>query len=166
MPKPDAADGIPAVKVITDPDSLGRCARDEAWAPAGLPHAVARPQSTGEVRAVVAYRVDHRIPVIPRGAGTGLSGGANAVDGAVALSFEDMNRILRIDPVERLAVVQPGVMKRAVKAALDPYGILDPGKVLVSGAPLASDRPPLRHSRAFPRKRSGRPSLPPTSAGR
>ncbi|MBL1291258.1 FAD-binding oxidoreductase [Streptomyces sp. NPDC017201] len=127
VPKPNAADGIPAVKVITDPDSLGRYAHDEAeWAPAGVPLAVVRPQDTDEVRAVVAYCVEHRIPVIPRGAGTGLSGGANAVDGAVVLSFEDMNRILRIDPVERLAVVQPGVVNDDLRAACAEQGLWYP----------------------------------------
>ena len=127
MPKPNAADGIPAGKVITDPDGLGRYAHDEAeWAPAGLPLAVVRPQDTDEVRAVVAYCVAHRIPVVPRGAGTGLSGGANAVDGAVVLSFEDMNRILRIDPVERLAVVQPGVVNDDLRAACAEQGLWYP----------------------------------------
>ncbi|MGA6873689.1 FAD-binding oxidoreductase [Streptomyces pratensis] len=125
--KPNAADGIPAGKVITDPDSLGRYAHDEAeWAPAGLPLAVVRPQDTEEVRAVVAYCARHRIPVVPRGAGTGLSGGANAVDGAVVLSFEDMNRILRIDPVERLAVVQPGVVNDDLRAACAEQGLWYP----------------------------------------
>ncbi|MFF2140707.1 FAD-binding oxidoreductase, partial [Streptomyces sp. NPDC058193] len=127
MPKPNAADGIPASKVITDPDSLGRYAHDEAeWAPAGVPLAVVRPQDTDEVRAVVAYCAGHRIPVIPRGAGTGLSGGANAVDGAVVLSFEDMNRILRIDPVERIAVVQPGVVNDDLRAACAAEGLWYP----------------------------------------
>ncbi|MER6230242.1 FAD-linked oxidase C-terminal domain-containing protein [Streptomyces sp. NPDC001616] len=127
MQKPNAADGIPAGKVITDPDGLGRYAHDEAeWAPAGLPLAVVRPQDTEEVRAVVAYCARHRIPVVPRGAGTGLSGGANAVDGAVVLSFEDMNRILRIDPVERLAVVQPGVVNDDLRAACAEQGLWYP----------------------------------------
>nr|WP_237524622.1 FAD-linked oxidase C-terminal domain-containing protein [Streptomyces sp. SID7815] len=106
---------------------MGRYAHDEAeWAPAGLPLAVVRPQDTEEVRAVVAYCARHRIPVVPRGAGTGLSGGANAVDGAVVLSFEDMNRILRIDPVERLAVVQPGVVNDDLRAACAEQGLWYP----------------------------------------
>nr|WP_237691241.1 FAD-linked oxidase C-terminal domain-containing protein [Streptomyces sp. SID7834] len=106
---------------------MGRYAHDEAeWAPAGLPLAVVRPQDTEEVRAVVAYCARHRIPVVPRGAGTGLSGGANAVDGAVVLSFEDMNRILRVDPVERLAVVQPGVVNDDLRAACAEQGLWYP----------------------------------------
>ncbi|MEV6311247.1 FAD-linked oxidase C-terminal domain-containing protein [Streptomyces sp. NPDC051840] len=127
MPKPNTADGIPAGKVITDPDGMARYAHDEAeWAPAGRPLAVVRPRNTEEVRAVVAYCLEHRVPVVPRGAGTGLSGGANAVDGAVVLSFEDMNRILRIDPVERLAVVQPGVVNDDLRAACAEQGLWYP----------------------------------------
>ncbi|MEU9359323.1 FAD-linked oxidase C-terminal domain-containing protein [Streptomyces sp. NPDC048301] len=127
MPKPNTADGIPAGKVITDPDGMARYAHDEAeWAPAGMPLAVVRPRNTEEVRAVVAYCLEHRVPVVPRGAGTGLSGGANAVDGAVILSFEDMNRILRIDPVERLAVVQPGVVNDDLRAACAEQGLWYP----------------------------------------
>jgi glycolate oxidase len=127
VPKQNTAEGIPASRVVTDPDSMGRYAHDEAeWAPYGQPLAVVRPQDTEEVRAVVAYCVEHRIPVIPRGAGTGLSGGANAVDGAVILSFEDMNRILRIDEDERIAVVQPGVVNDDLRAACAEHGLWYP----------------------------------------
>lgn len=95
-------------------------------APYGAPIAVVRPQSTEEVRNVVRRCLAHRIPVVPRGAGTGLSGGANAVDGAIVLSFEDMNRIVHIDAAERPAVVQPGVVND------DPAGGLRGARALVS----------------------------------
>lgn len=121
------AAGIPAQRVITDPDSVAAYRHDEAeWAPHGVPLAVVRPRDTEEVRAVVAYCVEHRIPLVPRGAGTGLSGGANAVDGAIVLSFEDMNRVLRIDPAERIAVVQPGVVNDELRAACAEYGLWYP----------------------------------------
>lgn len=107
--------------------------------------AVVRPQDTAEVAAVVAHCAERRIPVVPRGAGTGLSGGANAVDGAVVLSFEDMNRILLIDPVERLAVVQPGVVNDDLRAACAEQGLWYPPDPASSpGRRSAATPPPTR----------------------
>ncbi|MES9499867.1 FAD-binding oxidoreductase [Streptomyces koyangensis] len=120
-------DRIPAAKVITDPAALGRYQHDEAeWAPYGMPLAVVRPRSAEEVRDVVRFCLEHEVPVIARGAGTGLSGGANAVDGAVILSFEDMNQVLRIDTDERYAVVQPGVVNDDLRAACAEQGLWYP----------------------------------------
>ncbi|WP_406740600.1 FAD-binding oxidoreductase [Streptomyces atratus] len=117
-------DGIPARRVLTDPAGLARYQHDEAErAPYGTPLAVVRPQTTEEVRDVVRHCLAHRIPPVPRGAGTGLSGGANAVDGAIVLSFEDMNRIVHIDPAEPLAVLQPGVVNDDLRAAGAEHGL-------------------------------------------
>ena len=66
------------------------------------------------------------MPIVPRGAGTGLSGGANAIDGSVIISFERMNAIVRIDPVERLAVVQPGVVNDDLRTAAAEHGLWYP----------------------------------------
>ncbi|GGT60082.1 hypothetical protein GCM10010207_69570 [Streptomyces atratus] len=63
---------------------------------------------------------------MPRGAGTGLSGGANAVDGAIVLSFEDMSRIVHIDTAERPAVVQPGMVNDDLRAACAEHGFRYP----------------------------------------
>ena len=63
---------------------------------------------------------------MPRGAGTGLSGGANAIDGSVIIGFERMNAIASIDPVERLAVVQPGVVNDDLRAAVADHGLWYP----------------------------------------
>ncbi|MFJ6084927.1 FAD-binding oxidoreductase [Streptomyces sp. NPDC092369] len=93
-------------------------AHDEAeWAPYGSPAAVVRPRTAEEVQRVVRACLDHGAPVVTRGAGTGLSGGANAVDGAVVLSTEAMTAIKEIDPLERLAVVEPGVVNDDLRAA-------------------------------------------------
>ena len=73
-----------------------------------------------------AWCVQHGVPVVPRGAGTGLSGGANAVAGGVVVSFERMTAVLRIDPVERLAVVQPGVVNDDLRAACAEQGLWYP----------------------------------------
>lgn len=118
---------IPAEDVITNPDSLQRYSHDEAeWAPYGTPLAVVRPTSADETQAVVRWCIDHRVPVVPRGAGTGLSGAANAVDGSVIISFERMSAILEIDPVERLAVVQPGVVNNDLRDACAARGLWYP----------------------------------------
>ena len=75
---------------------------------------------------MVRICIEHGVPVVPRGAGTGLSGGANAIAGSVVISFERMNRIVRIDPVERLAVVQPGVINDDLRAACAELGLWYP----------------------------------------
>ena len=78
------------------------------------------------MQAVVLACVETGVPVVTRGAGTGLSGGANAVDGCVVLSIERMTAILEIDPVERLAVVQPGVVNDDLRAACAEHGLWYP----------------------------------------
>lgn len=100
---------VPADRIVTDPDVIASYAHDEAeWAPYGAPAALVRAGSTEDVRAVVTVCAEQGVPIVPRGAGTGLSGGANALDGCVLLSLEAMNEIVEIDAAERLAVVQPG----------------------------------------------------------
>ncbi|WP_082310180.1 FAD-linked oxidase C-terminal domain-containing protein [Nonomuraea sp. SBT364] len=102
-------------------------ARDQAaWAPAGRPVALVRPQNPEQVRAVVAACAEHRVPVVTRGAGTGLSGGANAVDGCVLLALDGMDRILEVDEAEQLAVVQPGVVNDHLRAAAAERGLWYP----------------------------------------
>jgi len=104
--------------VVSDPDVLARYAHDEAaWAPYDLPAALVRPHSSGEVAAVVAWCAPRGVAVIPRGAGTGLSGGANAVAGSVVISLEAMNRIVELNRAEHLAVVQPGVVNDDLRRA-------------------------------------------------
>ncbi|OON72200.1 FAD-binding oxidoreductase [Streptomyces tsukubensis] len=122
-----AAQNIPAGRVLIDPESLERYRHDEAeWAPHGMPLAVVRPKDTAEVRDVVRHCISHGVPLVARGAGTGLSGGANAVDGAIMVSFEDMDQIIRIDPDERLAVVRPGVVNDDLRAACARVGMWYP----------------------------------------
>lgn len=102
---------LPIETIVTDPAVTMKYRHDEAeWAPYGEPLAVVRPRNTGEVQSLVRFCLRHRIPLVPRGAGTGLSGGANAIDRSIVLSFEAMNAIVEIDSAERLAVVQPGVI--------------------------------------------------------
>ena len=114
-------------RVIADPDVVAGYARDQAaWAPYGSPLAVVRPRDTAEVQATVALCAEHGVPIVPRGAGTGLSGGANAVDGCVVLSLEAMDSIVHIDEQERLAVVQPGVVNDELRRACAERGLWYP----------------------------------------
>ncbi|GAA4545387.1 FAD-binding oxidoreductase [Pseudonocardia xishanensis] len=118
---------LPAERVLTDPDVTSSLAHDEAeWAPAGRPLAVVRAITPEEVQAVVRACFAHSVPVVARGAGTGLSGGANAVDGCVVLALDRMDRVLEIDPLERLAVVQPGVVNDDLRAAVAEEGLWYP----------------------------------------
>ena len=112
--------------VATDPDILASYRQDWAKDPAaGTPIAVVRPTSTDEVQTVLRWATAHRIAVVPRGAGTGLSGGATAVDGGIVLSTEKM-RMITVDPVTRTAVVQPGLLNAEVKKAVGEYGLWYP----------------------------------------
>ena len=123
----DLQAALPEGRVITDADVARSLSRDQAaGAPAGEPAAVVRARSTEEVRRVVEICLRHRIPVVARGAGTGLSGGANAIDGCVVLSLEAMSEILVINPLERLAVVQPGVVNDDLRAAVAEHGLWYP----------------------------------------
>jgi glycolate oxidase len=118
---------VPPDRILTDPDTVAPYLHDEAdWAEYGRPLAVVRARSTAEVAAVVGACAAHRVPVVTRGAGTGLSGGANAVDGCVVLSTERMREIVEIDAGERLAVVQPGVVNDELRAAAAEQGLWYP----------------------------------------
>src|SRR5262245_25219654 len=98
------------------------------------PSAVVFPRSREEVQAVVRACRAHGVPFVPRGAGTGLSGGAIAFDGGVVIECSRMNRILALDPVDRIAVVEPGVVNQDLSRAAAPYGLFyapDPSSQLV-----------------------------------
>ncbi|KWV33075.1 FAD-binding oxidoreductase [Micromonospora rifamycinica] len=117
--------------VLTDPDLLRLHRRDEAdLCAAGTPLVVVRPRDTAQVAAVVRAAARHGVPVVPQGARTGLAGAANAVDGAVVLSTVAMTTIREIDPVARIAVVQPGVVNATLAGAVRGHGLYyppDPG---------------------------------------
>ncbi len=118
---------VPADRLVTDPDVLASYASDEAeWAPWELPLAAVRPRTAEEVQAVVLACIEHRTPVVPRGSGTGLSGGANATAGSVVVSLEAMNAVLEVDALERFAVVQPGVVNDDLRAHVATSGLWYP----------------------------------------
>ena len=131
MPAADAAiealrERIPSSPIITDPDVTEGYRRDFAKDPdAGLPLAVVRATSTADVQEAMRWASENAIAVIPRGAGSGLSGGATAVTGGIVLTTELM-RDIEVDPVTRTAVVQPGLLNAEVKKAVAEHGLWYP----------------------------------------
>jgi glycolate oxidase len=87
------------------------------------PGAVVMPADAGEVREVVRLLHLLSVPFVARGAGTGLSGGAVADGDAVLIALTRMNRILRVDPARRRAVLQPGVVNARLSEAVEPLGL-------------------------------------------
>jgi len=119
-------EALPSGALVTDPDVVEGYRHDRATTVrAGTPLALVRATSTADVQATLRVAHAHDIPVVPRGAGTGLSGGASAIDGAITLSTERM-RGITIDPTAMVAVVQPGLLNAEVKAAAREHGLWYP----------------------------------------
>jgi glycolate oxidase subunit GlcD len=114
---------VGADAVITDPGALIVYESDGLTAHRATPRAVVLPRSTAEVAAVVRLLAGAGVPFVARGAGTGLSGGALALEGAVVISLARMDRILELDPANRRAVVEPGVVNAALSRATSSYGL-------------------------------------------
>ncbi|MEI4270387.1 FAD-linked oxidase C-terminal domain-containing protein [Klenkia sp. LSe6-5] len=113
--------------VLTDPDVTAAYARDQAMlAPAGLPAAVVLPRTTADVSAALRIAHAHGVPVVPRGAGSGLAGAANAVDGAITLVMTRMDAVLEVSTADRLAVVQPGVVNKELRDEVAKHGLFYP----------------------------------------
>jgi glycolate oxidase len=119
--------GLPGDRLVIDPDVLAAISHDDAeWAPVGQAAAGVRARTEDEVRHVVRTCAEFGAPVVPRGAGTGLSGGANATDGAVVLDLSRMSQVLEIDSDNMTCVVQPGVVNNDLKAAVAAHGLWYP----------------------------------------
>jgi glycolate oxidase len=107
----DALAAALGMALQTDPDVLASFARDQApLAPAGAPAALVRARDLEDVVVTLRFANERHIPVVTRAAGTGLAGGANAVDGCIVLLVAGLDRILSIDDATRTAVVEPGVL--------------------------------------------------------
>ena len=114
---------LPAHCLLVDDEDLRPYECDGLTAYRALPLAVCLPDSEGQVIDVLRTCHQLGVPVVARGAGTGLSGGAMPHAQGVVLSLARLNRILRLDPLARLAVVQPGVRNLAVSEAAAPHGL-------------------------------------------
>ena len=118
---------LPAEAVLADPDVTVSYANDMAsFCPAGTPAVVVLPRTVQQVQHVMRVATELRVPVVPQGARTGLSGAANASDGCIVLSLTKMDRILEINPVDRIAVVEPGVVNATLSRAVNELGLYYP----------------------------------------
>jgi len=109
-------------KVLWRPEDLQLYEYDGAVDTA-TPDAVVLPNGTADVASLARFCSEHHVPIVPRGAGTGLSGGAIPVFGGVVVSFARMNRIFEIDAANLRAVAQPGVINLHLSTAAAPYGL-------------------------------------------
>jgi glycolate oxidase subunit GlcD len=117
--------------LVADPAVVEAYRHDQCLlAEAGTPRVVVKAACTADVVAVVSLAAEHGVPVVVRGAGTGLAGAANAIDGCVVLVMDGMNRVLELDPSRRIAVVEPGVVNGDLDRRAREHGLVyvpDPG---------------------------------------
>jgi len=112
----DRVDTSPAALEVVRADKSGHAAE-------GRPLAVVHAASVADVQSVMRIATSTRTPVVPRGAGTGLAGGANAGGGEIALSVRAMDQILEVRPDDLLAVVEPGILNAELNTLLEPHGV-------------------------------------------
>ena len=115
--------------------------RDEAYSEPALPDAVAFPESTQEVSAIVKICAQHRVPVVPFGIGTSLEGHVIPIHGGISIDTSRMNKVLKINQSDLDVVVQPGVSRTELNAALRATGLMftvDPGADATLGGMAAT----------------------------
>ncbi|WP_377325691.1 FAD-binding oxidoreductase [Pimelobacter simplex] len=137
-------------RVVTDGDLLTSYRQDMATVvPGGMPAAAVLPRTTADVATALRLASSYGVPVVPRGAGTSLAGGASAVDGCLVLSTEAMNAIRSLDPLDRVAVVEAGVVNAHLDRAAAEHGLMyapDPSSFEIStiGGNVATNAGGLR----------------------
>ena len=146
----DLATEVTGGALVTAPEILEGYRRDRAdLVPAGEPLALVRATCTEDVVATLRWAHQRGVPVVPRGAGTGLSGGATALPGCVVLSLERMAAIREVHVDDQLVVVEPGVINADIGRAVESHGLFyppDPGSFEIStiGGNLATNAGGLR----------------------
>jgi glycolate oxidase len=113
----------PSSRLLTAPGGLAPFESDGLTAFRARPRAVVLPETADEVVATVRLCHEARVPFVARGSGTSLSGGAVPNADGIVIALNRLNRILAIDPIDRVAVVEPGVINLDVSAAALPYGL-------------------------------------------
>src|SRR5450631_1291626 len=141
---------LPAGRVLTDADVVEAYRRDEArFVEPGRPLGVVVAADVTDVQATLRWATRHRVPVVARGAGTGLSGGSAAIEGGVVLSLIKMNAIVELNVDDQLAVVEPGVINADLQNAAAEHGLMyapDPASFEIStvGGNIATNAGGLR----------------------
>jgi glycolate oxidase len=114
---------LPAERFMRGPAQLAAYESDGLTAFRATPLAVVVPETQEEVITIVRFCRDEKLPFVARGSGTSLSGGSLPIADGVVIALNRLNRIQRIDPAQRIAIVEPGVINLAVTAAAQPYGL-------------------------------------------
>ena len=114
---------LPRESVLTEPEELRPFECDGLTVYRRLPMIAVLPDRVEDVQRIVRVAAAQAVPVVARGAGTGLSGGALPLEDGLLLSLAKFNRILELDPERRLARVEPGVRNLAISEAADPHGL-------------------------------------------
>ena len=117
------AQRLPRDALLVDVEAKRPFECDGLSAYRAIPRVVCLPRTLDELRAIVALCREYAVPIVPRGAGTGLSGGALPLADGCLLSLARFNRVLDIDPDNRVAVVEPGVRNLAISEAAAPFGL-------------------------------------------
>jgi glycolate oxidase len=110
-------------RVLRTPEALEPYGRDESGRGVFPPDAAVLCDSRAEIELVLRLAAEHAVPVTPRGAGSGMTGGALPVRGGLVLSTERMKKIIDINPDDRIAVVEPGVINGDLQAAVEAQGL-------------------------------------------
>jgi glycolate dehydrogenase FAD-linked subunit len=143
-------DALPDGRVISDPDVIEAYRRDQTAAVVpGRPLCVVNARATAEVVATMGWASKYGVPVVPRGGGTSLAGGAAAIDGCVMLSLTRMDAILEMDAADEFAVAEAGVLNADLDRAAAIHGLMyapDPSSYEIStiGGNLATNAGGLR----------------------
>ncbi len=114
---------FPAERMLTGPAQLGAYESDGLTAFHARPLGIVVPETQEEVIAAVRLCRELALPFVARGSGTSLSGGSLPVENGIVIALNRLNRILRLDPRERIAVVEPGVINTQVTAAAEEHGL-------------------------------------------
>src|SRR5689334_5221677 len=114
---------LPPGRVLLQPEQLAAYESDGLTAFHSRPLAVAIPETGDEVITLVRFCHSERLPFVARGSGTSLSGGSLPVAGGIVIALNRLNRILKLDPALRIAVVEPGVVNTQVTTAAAPHGL-------------------------------------------
>ena len=114
---------LPSNRLLLRPEQLSAYESDGLTAYRSRPLAVAVPETTEEVIRLVRFCHDERLPFVARGSGTSLSGGSLPVEGGIVIALNRLNKILHLDPAQRFAVVEPGVINTQVTTAAAVHGL-------------------------------------------
>jgi glycolate oxidase len=118
---------LPGTRLISEQAEIEPFRRDETeFLHPGQPLAVLFPRSTQDVSVLVKTAATHGVPLVPRGGGSGLSGGANAVDDCLIVAMTEMDRIIEVDPDNLVVVTQPGVVTADLERAVEAQGLMYP----------------------------------------